>query len=244
MGDSRTTGLATLSFQLRNAAGRFTGRTYGSYMSTLTPGGENGIRFNSNSFGGFSVTASAHGDDKWGVGANYAGSFNTVSIAAGVGYGRNSRVDGVVAPPLGFDPTFLGLSAGIKESSSGLFLQGTWAKRTDTNVATPGLEPVNWYVAGGWAKNVSGAGDTTLFASYDKSTGVAGRNSLNEDSAAHTFTLGLDQAITAANSHIYVTYENTAIDTAVSGPLVPGCAVGPDVTQSMSAITAGMTIGF
>ncbi len=232
MGDSRTTGLATTSFMLRNAAGLFTGRTYGTYLSTLTPGGENGIRFNSSSFGGFSVTASAHGDDKWGVGANYAGSFNTVSIAAGVGYGKNSRVDGVADK----NATYLGLSAGIKESSSGLFLQGTYAKREDIDHGGS-RQLVRCWRLGQERLGRRRYHGVCWLRQVDRCCRARQRCA-----HAHRWSRSGDQLrqrsrLSDLREHgdRYVEQRSAAI-----APF----AAGPDVTQSISAITAGMTIGF
>ncbi len=205
----------------------FTGNTYGTYLKTLEQGGENGLRYISNAFGGLSFNASVHGDDKWGVGVNFAQTFGTVSVGLGAGYGEDSRVDGAG----NFNGKFTGLSAGIKESNSGLFLQGAWTKQ-DINLVGF-TDPTNWNVQGGWGKNVSGLGVTTLYVGYDRSLNVADLV-VTDSSAAHTWSVGLDQAIDSAAANVFVLYENSAIDT----------AVGNDVTQSISAITAGMGIKF
>ena len=225
-----TTGRATRTFLLRDASGAFTGRVYGSYLKTLEQDGENGLRYISNSFGGLSFNASVHGDDKWGVGANFAQTFGTFSVGLGAGYGEDSRVDGAGD----FNGKFTGLSAGIKESNSGLFLQGAWTKQDLNTPATAAFtDPTNWNVQGGWAKNVSGLGATTVYVGYDRSLNVADIVA-TDSSAAHTWSVGLDQAIDSAAANVFVLYENSAIDT----------AVGNDVTQSVSAITAGMGIKF
>ena len=233
MGDL-TAGRAGTSFIIRDVAGQLTDKTYGSALDTLEPGGENGIRYNSANFGGFSVTGSMHGDDAYGLGANYAGTFKTISVGFGVGYGSFSRVDGKP------DYNELGLSAGIKDSASGLFLQGAYARKSVTGLS---WTPTNTFVEGGWAKNVWGVGDTTVYVGYDKSVGVGGN--LIE---AHSLQVGVDQTIDSAASHVYLTYEQTSLDSnQIGGAFVLGSttkAAGLTDSQSVSTITGGMTINF
>ena len=81
----------------------------------------------------------------------------------------------------------------------------------------------------GWAKNISGMGDTTIHVAYDRTNDLAGLGS-----SAHSWVVGLDQAISSASTNIFVAYENAAIDTAVT----------PEVTQSISTFTAGMAVKF
>lgn len=92
------------------------------------------------------------------------------------------------------------------------------------------MDAVTWTVQGGWQKAVTDLGMTSVWGQYAKSENVAGDNS-----SAHSIALGLNQKIDAAASSLYLTYENTAIDTSVTS--------GVDA-QSISAVTAGMTINF
>jgi hypothetical protein len=216
MGDGAARG--TGSFFTRTATGLLTTRTYGSYIGGNTPGGENGIRFNSNNYGGFSLTASAHGDDIWGAGANYGGTFGTITVGAGVGVGSHSRVDG--------SSSFLGYSAGIKDSASGLFLNGKYNERTDVTTNRPSFTNIQ----GGWSKNVSGMGATTVWGGY-----AISKNTSNAPSEATSLSLGIDQALDSAASAIYLTYENTKINAS---------AQADDVGDSISAVSAGMTVKF
>ena len=220
-----TTGRATQTFRIRDNTGEFNGSLYSSYMSTLEHGGENGLRYITPAFGGFSVNASVHGDDKWGVGANFAQTFGTIAVGLGAGYGQDRRVDG--------NANFTGLSAGIKEANSGLFLQGAWTKKEFLIIGRN--DATNLNVQGGWGKNVNGAGVTTLFVGYDKSLDVKANTS-----EAHTWTVGLDQAVDSAAMNLFLLYENTEIDKAVGG----GPDGGADVAGSISALTAGAAIKF
>ena len=224
-------GRATRSFLLRAENGLFTGNTYGTYLNVLEQGGENGLRYISPVFGGFNFGASIHGDDKWGAGVNYGATHGTISVGFGAGIGEDSRIDGVLngGDVVNDKITWTGISGGIKESGSGLFLQGTWTRKDFSDVAL--LDATNLYVAGGWAKNVTGHGDTTIFVSHNRTNDLASRTAT---SAASTLAIGLNQKFNSAATNLFLTYENSSIDT----------AIGDDELQSISAITAGMSIQY
>jgi Gram-negative porin len=228
------------SFNLRDKNGDFVdGLTYGNFISTLEPGGENGLRYISPSFGGFSFNASVGGDDQWGAGANYSNTFKTVSVKAGIGYGAFSRVDsfGQKTADVGNAGNLLGISAGIKESGSGLFLEAAWSRAA---LNTPGAnDPTNWLIEGGWAKNVSGMGDTTIYGIYDKTNDAINKTQTLNGTSGTNWTFGIDQKIDAAASHLFLTYENLAFD---NGGLVFDDIAVPN--QNISTLTAGMSIEF
>ena len=171
------------------------------------------------------------GDDRWGVGANYAMTHGTVTFGLGAGYGVDTRQDASTTVN-GFDVKYTAFSAGLKESGSGLFLSGDWTRRDTTPPGGVSASATNVFINGGWAKNVTGAGDTTIHVSYDRSTGITNLSGI--DSVAHVTAVGIDQKIDAAESHVYLQYEQTTIDT----------PVGNDAAETFSAITAGMAIKY
>ena len=219
------------SLSLRDVTGDLTLTSYGANLSTLEPGGEDGLRYISPDFNGFSFGASVAGDTNWGVGANYSGTFHTVSIKAGVGYAARSELDGILDPN---NANYLGLSAGIKESGSGLFLEGQWSKKT-FNIAGR-TDATDWLIEGGWAKNVSGAGDLTIWGAYNRNDSVA-----FSGVAAHDFQIGVDQAVDSAAMHLFLTYENDSLDSSYIDATDDVALVNP---QSSSSVTAGASISF
>jgi hypothetical protein len=239
-----TEGRAGKSFLIRRLDGLLSPPSYGDVLSRLNPRGETGLRYISPSLGGLTFNASAHGDDIWGVGANYAGTSGTITVKAGIGFGALGRVDGLVntAPnvDMPLNPRLLGVSGGLKDSASGLFLEGAWSRRTESAPADVG-DASNVFLSGGWAKNVLGTGDTTLYANYDRTLGnVMGINAgFLLSVAAQSVAVGIDQRIDAAASHLFLTYEKTSFDgaTTLGGvPFVP--------EQSIDTVTAGMSIEF
>ncbi len=96
------------------------------------------------------------------------------------------------------------------------------------------MDATNFFINGGWAKNVTGAGDTTIHVSYNKSTGLLQDEVEGFDSVAHTTVVGIDQAIDAAETHVYLQWEGSTLDTPVNG----------DAAQTISSITAGMAIKY
>jgi hypothetical protein len=221
-----TGGRANRQFKVRDTAGAFTARLFSDYIGTFAQGGETGIRYISPTIGGFSFNASHLGDDKTGFGVNYGATHGTVTLGFGAAYGVDSRFD---ATP---SVTYKGVSAGFKESSSGIFLAARWDQKT---VDLAGYSPTTVSVNGGWAKNVTGAGDTTIHASYARSNDLAALGT-----SAHTTIVGLDQKIDSAESHIFVQYEGTTIDT----PIVGVAPIKSDAAESISSVTAGMSVQF
>ncbi len=231
-----SSGRANRRFLVRDvASGEFTGNTFASYLSTLEHGGDPELRYASPLLGGFSFTGSIAGDDRWGLGANYAMSHGTVTVGLGAGFGRDTRQD---AGAIDTSVDYTAFSAGIKESSSGLFLSGDWTRRSTAVTGYVADDATNFFVNGGWAKNVTGAGDTTIHVSYDRTTGLLNDALTGADSVAHTTVIGIDQKFDSAETHVYLQWEGSTIDTPVRH------AGFTDAAQSISSITAGMAIKY
>ena len=93
-----------------------------------------------------------------------------------------------------------------------------------------------WTAFLGWHKNVTGLGNTEVFGQYYKSNNVFADNT-----SAHVWQVGIDQAIDSASSHLFLTYENYNVDSLPAG-FADSTALIP--TQNLSTITAGMSITF
>ena len=229
---------------LRDVNGKLTSTTFGTFLSTLEPNYPgNGLRYISSNLGddknNVNFTASVASENNWGIGANAKFTASTVNVKAGIGYGANSEIDG--------NNTFLGVSAGIKETTSGLFLEGQWAKRTLGMVGV--TDATEWMIQGGWEKNVTGIGETNIWASYNRNDGGLGLSA--GSASAHSFQLGIDQTIDSAASHLFLTYENDGMDTDglvgnASALYADGSsATGAIVNSQMSnSVTAGMSVSF
>jgi len=236
---------------LRDALGNLTTWSYGGFMSTMEPGPNgNGIRYISPTLGtaanGASFTASFNSEDQWGIGGNANLTLGkTVLIKAGVGYSGYSQQD---LP--GNYANYLNVSAGLKETSSGLFTGFEWGRKSGLGSPIVGVtsdSATGWLVEAGWAKNVTGAGDTTIWGHYSRNNDLTFAGSQGSG-----WQFGVDQAIDSAASHLFLTYENdsfdngtTAINAGAAGAtLVNGGAVGAISSQSSNSVTAGMSVSF
>ena len=234
---------------LRDSAGNLTTKSFGSLVNTvepLQPG--DGIRYISPTLGsaanGATFTAGYMGDGTWGVGANANATLGkTFLVKGGIGYSAANEINGVVASNTG-NQSWLGASLGVKETSSGLFAAGWWSKNTLNSTTLS--DPTAWLVEAGWAKNVSGIGDTTLWGHYgrDNNFGISG-------SQATVWALGVDQAIDAGAAHLFLTYESTSSDNTIaagSAGLINKATSTADAgvinAQTMNSVTAGMSIAF
>jgi len=98
-------------------------------------------------------------DDYWEAALRYAGEFNGVRIAAGIGYREeleNSTAGGADRQ------VWMG-SASVMHTPTGLFLSGGYADRDSDDVTL--RRDAHW-IRGGIERNFFGIGNTTLFAEY------------------------------------------------------------------------------
>ncbi len=101
----------------------------------------------------------------------------------------------------------LGLSGGISDADSGLFLQGSYAKAyADSSTATMRRRHLD---------RPRRLAEGCYRPWHDLGLGPVcqERKRHGDNSSAHSIALGLNQKIDAAASSLYLTYENTAIDT-------------------------------
>jgi len=250
----------TNAFWLRDAAGLNSGITYSKFFSGLDSASDTGIKYISPVFANWlTVEAAYTGDDTWSVGANLSGNISkTLAVKLGAAYSSGGAGDGVSGGKQAFanqngKANIAAISGGINETGSGLFLQGDYAiayANADLGVIpnTFGLghtmDMTTWEILGGWHKNVSGIGNTELWGSYQHST-----NQLADNTSGSAYQIGIDQAIDAASSHVFLTYENYnasvpagTLSASTGTPLAP--TGGPVGSQNLSTIIAGMAITF
>ncbi len=251
------------NFRLRDTSGALTDVTYSQLLHEWSDNNENRLMYISPMFGGFKYYSDIGGDDTASAALTWVGKFNTLHAEAGIGYETSSRSDGVTgqaqfattAPATAstaFVPLtdaanstlrLLGLSGSIFDTASGLFASGEYSR---AYAAAAGRQDItNWFVEAGWQKNVSGLGITSVYAQYMRQD-----NGLRNDTTAHLFGIGIDQAIDAAASNVYVHYQRDVFDGAVAAGVASRASdlskktAAPLNAQAVDSVTGGMIIRF
>ena len=236
------------NFQVRDASGQFVGPIYGDALGEWTDtGGINRIWYATPTFGGFTAKVSYGGSDTTDASLTWVGKFNTVNVEAGIGYNTNKELEVAVGGGFGVGTKEdqLGGSASIYETGSGLFLSGALGKATTDNALF--MDKTFWYVRGGWQKNVTGLGLTSIDAQYYKATnGVTGWNAIDTaagpTSTANFWGIGIDQAIDSVASNVYLHYQRDTVDPSAS--IVNDEEKFAVPSQSIDSVTAGMIVRF
>ena len=220
--------------------------TPGAYNRTFaTPfdgGRKQGIYYRTPTLAGFILSAGYSHDPKgsagltafdstdfWEAALRYAGEFNGIRIAAGIGY-RNEEV---VAAAGGWENDVWMGSASVMHTPTGLFVSGGYADQ-DSTLATERRDA--YWVMAGLEKNWFGPGATTVFGEYGQSNfdvQVVGATRTDDQLDGTYWGLGVVQKIDAAATDIYLNYRNYELDG------VPG-APGGDT----NVIVGGMIVRF
>ncbi len=244
------------NFRLRDTTGRLTDVTYSQILNEWTDNNENRLMYISPNLGGFKLYADVGGDDTASAALAWVGRVGTVNLEAGVGYQTSSRIDGVNhqtqnGASTAFRPLtdlnnstlrVLSTSGSVWDTNSGLFLSAEYGR---AYAAIAGRQDItNWFVEGGWQKNVSGLGLTSLYAQYNKQY-----NGLRNDTSGHLFGVGIDQAIDSAASNIYLhyqrdTFETDGVVTNATPDVSAGGANRAVNGQAIDSVTGGMIIRF
>ncbi len=241
------------SFNLRFANGAYSGQTYGGVLGEIFDNQENRIKYISPTLGGFTFKADVGGDDTAGANLGWAQKFGTVNVEAIAAYKSSKRIDGVIDQVFfpNLDPLTnvandnlrsAAISASIWETNSGLYLSGEYAK--GYSAITGRNDTTNWFVQGGWMKNVTGVGVTTIYASYFKA-----QDMLTNDTSAHYFNVGVDQELSSVASNVYLHYQRDTFDGCTNGPaasctLSNGALAVGIPSQSLDTVTGGMVVHF
>jgi len=153
----------------------------------------------------------SNNNDYWEVALRYAGEFNGVRLAAGVGYRHeNDNTSPYIDHSLDKD-TWLG-SASVMHMPTGLFVSGGLAQtKTDRGIYTDAKRDGFWVMAG-IERNFFGPGTTTLYGEYSE-TNLNWVSKAALDAGDGTFWgLGVVQAIDAAATDLYLKYRNVETD--------------------------------
>ena len=244
----------TGSFLLRDINGTLTDSSYFSALGEMSDNIHDALMYVSPTVSGLTFKASVGGEDTGAASLTWIGKFNTVEVEAGAGYQASNEIDGNCAGKGGqclqlFDTASqlspwtdsahtnlraLGLSGSVWDTASGFYLSGEYSHIYAD--ASGRSDPTNWFAQAGWTKNASGLGATTLYGSYDRTD-----NKITNDTSAHYWNVGADQAIDSVASNLYLHYQHDSFDT--SGAIVGSS--GFDINaQSIDSVTGGMVVHF
>jgi hypothetical protein len=210
---------------------------------------------------GFSLQAAVAEDNYWDIALRYAGEFNGVRIAFGIGYLEDTEFNA----PAQFGAGTVGVlcttncdvkvsdwkgSASVLHTPTGLFLTGAWGNREIEGGGYAGPDLRFWWLAGGIAKNFFGIGNTVLFAEYgEHKGGLAQANFLGTstghstviDSEVTNWGIGILQNIDAAAVDMFLAYKNFELSTnGFTGANTPL----NNNTADFSAVVTGVRISF
>ena len=193
-------------------------------------------------------TAPAYGrEDVWEVALRYAGEFNGVRVAAGVGYRHEDYVHDGAFTSDGEADVFLG-SASIMHMPTGLFVSGDLAKVEWDGGDADGAEQDGFWVMAGIEKNFFGPGTTTLFAEYSESNtdGLVGCTAVDDKGDCtgswksvgdgSFWGLGIVQRIDAAATDLFLKYRHVEVDS--------DYAEATESNDSANVVIGGMRIQF
>ncbi|MGE3916207.1 MAG: porin [Hyphomicrobiaceae bacterium] len=234
-------------FQLRATDGFFLPNSWGQAIrghESWDTSRRNHVLYETPSLAGFSVQAAVAEDNYWDVALRYAGEFNGVRVAFGIGYQEDSEFN---RPISGLAPGTFSVvctntcdaktsewkgSASILHVPTGLFLTGAAGTRELEGLRTAGAAATAytgpdltfWHLSGGVAKNFFGIGNTVLFGEYSKSEGgLEQADFLGGTAPRWTGTetthwgIGVNQYVDAAAMQIFATYKSFEFDGVLNG---------------------------
>ncbi|MFM9937879.1 MAG: porin [Hyphomicrobiaceae bacterium] len=261
-------------FILRHANGALSGSagapTTAVTWNQIINGGEswdttrrNHVLYETPTLHGFSLQAAVAEDNYWDVALRYAGEFNGVRIAFGIGYREDTEFNapiqfaGVAPNALcnldcnRMQSAFLG-SGSILHTPTGLFLTVAAGKREHEraesllgSVDNRNADASFWYLSGGVARNFFGIGNTVLFAEYgNHEDGLRFVRNDVTTSEVTNWGLGIVQNIDAAAMEVFLVYKNFEADfTQNTGTLAAPVLVKRDI-QDFSTVIIGTRIQF
>ncbi len=207
-----TSGASTTTTSTWNSKIRGTGETWDTTR-------RNHILYESPTLHGFTMQAAVAEDNYWDIALRYAGEFNGVRLAAGIGYQEDTEL--AVANE---KRSQLKGSASVLHVSTGLFANFA-AGTTEEDVS--GDEGDFWHLTVGLARNHFGIGNTVLFGEYGEHKGIG------QVGTVTNWGIGVNQHINAANMEIFLTYKNFSYD-------------GSDITDAndLSIVLGGARVKF
>ena len=153
-------------------------------LGAIGGGQEDIIRYDTPTIAGFVASVSWGDDDIYDVALRFSKQFNSVKVAAGIGYLVDDREDSDV-------DTQLSGSVSAQHVPSGLFATFAAGQRDFDDDRE---EATNWYVKGGISRKWLPYGDTTLWADYAHFNGFGDGFELDSSTEENPFTVSSSEA--------------------------------------------------
>ncbi len=180
------------------------------------------VSYTSPAMAGFTLSAAIGSDRFYDVALRYAGEFNGIRIAAGVGYQKSDEqitsrgkgfaggclvdVDGRV------DCEALGASASVMHVPTGLYVAGAYGLNRDNSAlaaVVQGDEDQSWYITGGVNRKFHALGATNIYVEYGQSQRGIGLLLGNQfGNEMEWYGVGINQTIDAAAMDVYLQYKH------------------------------------
>jgi predicted porin len=186
----------------------------------------NVVRYDSPSIAGFVASASwgsaAGGENTWDVALRYAGEFQQIKVAGGVGYRHDEDVAidlldiTQISIPTGGRDTFL-VAGSLYHTPTGLFITAEWADQ-DWDL---GLDTKGWHVKGGIEPKLTSIGRTSFYGEYGDMKLDAGGPSLD----VKVWGVGIVQAIDASALDLYASYRDYDLEGESIGQFLAGARI-------------------
>jgi predicted porin len=207
------------------------------------------IQYRTPTFAGFTLGVSAGEDNYWDAALRYAGEFNGIRIAGGIGYSVRSEYNGpagafACATNCDKELRQLAGSLSIRHMPTGLFFTGAAGDRDMKDDDLGGdFSSSFFYLSGGIARNFFGIGDTVLYGEYSEWKGNAQDtfiDATSSDKLTH-WGVGVVQHVDAAAMEFWLAYKNYSL----SGDCLI-CGGGPAAAdaQDLHLVLAGTRIRF
>lgn len=179
---------------------------------------------------GITFKASIGNDSAYAAEVLFNDTFGTFNVEFGAGYngadGQSGDCDaqnnqcanpeGVLNDDMHTHLVSEAVSGSIWDTHTGFLVSGEYAQAL-SNI--PGHQDAsNYFLKGGFRKNVTGMGDTTAYVDYGKYSHMLGN-----DTALESWALGLDQAVDSTAMNVYFHFQEDKWDggTTASGDVIP-----------------------
>jgi hypothetical protein len=225
------------------STGAFTGASWYGALSNFGGDKDMSVRYNSPEWSGFAVSGSWGGDDLWSVGASFNRDFDGTSVAMGAAYESNNTN---LAEGRETDKWLVGGS--VHNAPSGLFITieyDTLEYAVDdfhtTDVVR--VDADNLFVKGGWRRDVSGIGETTVWGEWMRTEGASAVSihggATVFETVGQAWGVGVAQHIDTVNAALFLSYQQREVtDNAF---VVCG---GTGHCNDLSTVLAGMQVKF
>ena len=168
------------------------------------------VRYDTPTFAGFVATVSWGEDDFWDIALRYAGEWNSIKVAAGIGY--SEETDSTTFQ----ERTAVQGGLSIMHVPSGLFFTGSAGDRDTDNINGTSVDEEFWHFTAGIEQKWIALGKTTIF-------GMGGRYKQDQsttplvndgfvDREAEYWGGGIVQQIDAAAMELYISYRHYELD--------------------------------